>query len=650
MPVGFRVAIAMAWSVCVLSAFGLGLVMGSGAAMAADGDACFISGSDYVPGEEQSGVCEPLTTPPVQGQSCAGGLFYNEDAGMCVANNASCETGGQPGSYTGGQCNAFPEAPAPTPPTSPVGFSVNPAAGQNPSGTQQPMCVNASPFIGGGAFIVTGAVLCYGTADGKGTNMFAYTDGSSNSGGWNPFNGDTWDSLNLKDLFAQDDITALGTLSVYGGAQLFSANGQNGIQVDDEKVLLGAYDGTNSASMTIDTSGLVLSAKNGTDPSSSLSVTGVGGIDLVGNAATGGPGVSIGGAVGSTSTAGIGVVMRGDGQGAIAAPTSGPAAWADVLLASKSFTGGVGPGSGIVINDYGVVVRSASTGNSYNEFGSGAGNAAGSTLVNVIGDGGAGSVANYLGRAGQAGTTVVNEIGTAGGSGATTNRIGNANAATTIEGQAGSTSMVLINGALDLVTGQGASILPTPTQQVSGGTATAMLGSTARHAVVGDNGRITVVNGVAAPEATSSMYIVNGRGTANGVVATERTAVVAGGNETPTAATFSDTGMHLSNTTNGAPVTVSGVADGAGAFDAVNVRQLDSGLASVAALTGLPGVQPGKRSSVGMAVGHHGSGVAFALGGESLFGTAGTVKYGAAVSHASGRVDTSASFGLGFSW
>jgi hypothetical protein len=646
MIAGLRLAVALAWSVCVMSAFALGMVYGASSALAADGDACIVSGT-FEPGEENSSACIPLDPAPAIGFACAGGLYFN--GSQCVADNASCTVGTSPGAYSAGICEALPEAPAPVAPTTPSGFTVNPAAGQSPAGEQQPMCVNASPFIGGGVFVVSGTVLCY-TGAGRGTSIYAYTDDGANSGGWDPFNPSAWDSLNLKDLFAQDDITALGTISAFGGAQLYSSNGRNGMQIDDSGVLIRSSDADgNVASMTVRPEGLTLAATDGDGSSASLSVSGSEGIGLVGTVADGGPGVSISGSVGASSSARIGVVMRGDGQGDATAPTSGPAGWADVLVASKSYTLDNGLGSGVIVNDYGVTVRSSSVGNSYNEFGSGAGNAAGSSLVNVIGEGGAGSVANYLGRAGAVGTTVINEIGTAGSGGASTNRIGNTNSATTVGAQAGTTSMMLITGALDLVTGEGASILVAPTQTVSGGTAAAMVGTSTRHATIGENGRMTVVNGVV-PEASSALYIVNGRGTTNGVVATERQAVVSGGDVSPTAATFSDTGMHLSNTNNGAPVTVSGVADGAGAFDAVNVRQLDSGLASVAALTGLPGVQPGKRNSVGMAVGHHGSGIAFALGGESLLGDAGMVKYGAAISHSSGRLDTSASVGLGLSW
>ncbi|SFZ83315.1 YadA-like C-terminal region [Devosia enhydra] len=637
---------AMLFGIAAVTAMAASLAPTS-SAMAALGDSCITAGT-LLPGtEDNGGLCQPTTPAPAAGFSCGDNLYFN--GSQCVANNSSCTAGTDPGAYVNGICEPLPSAPVPVTPTAPAGFTLNPNAGEAPGGGQQPMCVNASPFIGGGVFVVSGTVLCY-TGAGKNTAIYAYTDAGGSGGAWDPFNPASWDSLNLKDLFAQDDVTALGTLSVFGGAQIYSPDGKTGLQIDNSGVLIrSADDDGNVASLTVKPEDIVLAATDGAGSSSSLSVSGSEGIGLVGTVAEGGPGVTISGMIGSASDARMGVVITGSGQGATTAPASGPADWADVLLASKNFTLDNGLGSGIVVNDYGVSVRSASVGNSYNEFGSGAGNAAGSSLVNVIGDGGAGSVTNYIGRAGNTGTNVVNEIGTAGNGGASTNRIGNTNTGTSVGAQAGTTSMMLISGALDLVTGQGGSVLTNPTQLVSGGTATAMLGTDSRHAVVDRNGRVTVVNAPAS-EASSALYITNGRGTTNGVVATEHDTTISGGENNATSARFSDTGMHLSNSVTGDPVVVSGVADGVGPFDAANVRQLESGLASVAALTGLPGVQPGKKNSVGFAVGHHGSGVALALGGESLFGSAGTIKYGAALSHASGRLDTSASVGVGFSW
>lgn len=625
---------------------GLFGVMPMVAVQAAEGDACVTS--TLKPGKLDAGaVCQDVTTlatpiPYSTGLSCGSDLFYSAAVAQCVQTNASCTvSAGVSGFYQAGVCTAPPSAPTPTAPTAPVGFTVDPSAGGLPTGEQQPMCVNASPFIGGGFGVVSGTVLCY-TGAGKNTGIYAYSDtGTVAEGGFNPFNMGTWNSLTLRDLYAGDDITAQGTLSAFGGAQIYSLDGKTGLQVNDAGVLLGSSNGLEVTSLQVTKDGIGLSSTDGTF-TSSLSVSSGPGISLV--AVGSGPtAVEIDGTIGASRANGVGVLVTGDGIG------NGTGTWADVLIASQSYSFGGSAGSGVIVNDSGVIVRSASTGNTYNEFGSGAANAAGSSLTNVIGSGGAGSVTNRIGLAGNAGTMVVNEIGTAGGLGATTNIVGNTNALTSFTTYAGTSSMVVIQGALDYSTGQGASILNSPTQLVSGGSATTMLGASARYASVDQNGRMTIINGVA-PQATSTLYIENGYGQTNGVAITERNALLTGGESSPTTLMLSDTGARFSNSTNGEPVVVSGIADGQGPFDATNVRQLDSGLASIAALAGLPAPQPGKSNALGIAVGFHNSGSAFAVGGQSLIGESLSIKYGGAVAHSNGLVKSSASLGVGASW
>lgn len=693
------------WTVSLVA-----LPFGASTAYAAPGDYCFISDTKQ-PGEEDlEGFCLP-TNPP-DGFDCGDGLSYNQDAQYCVANNEQCSiSGGGSGLYQGGLCEALPEPPAPTNPPALSGFQSNPDAGALPGGELQPMCVNASPFIGGGMFIVSGTVLCYDAA-GRPTGIHAYTDDGEGQSGWNLIdpNRPKWDSITLRDLYASDDISAQGVISSYGGAQFYSPNGFTGFQLTDYRIYLRAADedgnvasmlttpgniamlatdGTATSGMNIEANGVSVSAYDGTATSglsvkgdkvtlstndgatssgltmqgdsvsivaadgeggvSAFAVNGNTGIDVAGFADTVGPGVGIAGRVGDDSTASVGVWITGDGKGVNAAPTSGPAGWADTLLSSKNFTLDNGLGSGVIVNDYGINIRSAAVGNSYNFFGSGAENAVGSVVNNVIGDGGLGTVNNYIGRTGDVGTVVTNEIGTAVGGGSSINRIGNTNALTTFSATAGTSSVTVIQGALDMVTGQGGSILPAATQQVSGGTATSMLAIASRHAVVDANGSVSMANGPAA-EASTASYIVNGYGNTNAVVITERSAVLSGGEQTPTSLTMTDTGAHFSNASTGAPVAISGVADGQGAFDATNVRQLHSGLASVVALTGLPSPAFGKRNSFGIAFGQHGTGSAVALGGQAMFSDDFTVKYGASVSHASGRIDSSLSLGAGLSW
>ena len=138
-------------------------------------------------------------------------------------NSTSCASGS---SYQNGVCVADPIPPTPSdPPATPTGFTdLSATDGQTPGGTQQSMCVNASPFIGGGAFVVSGTVLCY-TGAGKNSDIFAYSVAGEDG---------EWNGLNTGDLWARDDITAQGTLSVYDGAQVYAGN--DGLQVTDNKI------------------------------------------------------------------------------------------------------------------------------------------------------------------------------------------------------------------------------------------------------------------------------------------------------------------------------------------------------------------------------------------------------------------------------
>lgn len=634
-------------------------------AYAALNDSCMTTDPTPVQGLEISDGSCVATTSLSTGLSCgttgSKDYFYNASEGICVANGdvgAQCTNG----IYNAGICEV---PPTPTPPTAPTpaGFTGLSDAGANPSGTQ-PMCVNASPFIGGGVFVVSGTVLCY-TGAGKLTDINAYTDTGSDSVGVGPISFESWNSLSLRDLFAGDDITALGTLSVFGNAQIYSANGYNGMQITDEGILMRAQNALANneiSSFELTDQQIKLLSTDGTS-SAGLEVSFTEGASLTAylegtGTPSDGAAVNINGRIGANSTAGIGVLITGSGQGDKTAPTNGLADWSDVQVASANYGTNYGVanglGSAVIVNDYGVQVKAPelrSGGASYNEFGSGANNEAGSSLVNSIGAGGAGTVTNFVGTAGAIGSVVYNAIGTDPGSngGTTINTIGNTNALTEVRAAAGTSSMVMIQGALDMASVDGASILPGATTGVNSGSSSVQKDASGKHAVVDEYGRIAMVDGTAA-QATNSTYLTNGYGTTNGLVLTETGSVMVGGQNGGTAFALSDSGAHFSNVLNGDPVRVSGVADGQSAFEATNQRQLDSGLASVAALAGLPAPQLGKRNSVGFGFGLHNSGKAISFGGQSLFDDSISFKYGVAVSEAAGLVDGSASMGIGFSW
>jgi hypothetical protein len=637
-----------------------------GVAYAALNDACMTTDPTPLPGLEISNGSCVATTSLSTGLSCgttgSKDYFYNASEGICVADG---DVGPQctNGIYFAGVCEV---PPTPTPPTAPTpaGFTGLTGSGGDPSGSQQPMCVNASPFVGYGLGIVAGTVLCY-TGAGKMMGINAYTDSGSDSVGVGPINFESWNSLSLRDLFAGDDITALGTLSVYGNAQIYSANGYNGMQITDEGILMRAQNALANneiSSFELTDQQIKLLSTDGTS-SAGLEVSFTEGASLTAylegtGTPSDGAAVNIDGRIGAASTAGVGVLITGSGQGDKTAPTNGLAGWSDVQVASANYGtlygAANGLGSAIIVNDYGVQVKAPELrdgGASYNEFASGANNEAGSSLVNSIGAGGAGTVTNFVGTAGTIGSVVYNAIGTDAGSkgGTTINTIGNTNALTQVRATAGTSSMVMIQGALDMASVDGASILPGATNGVNSGSSSVQKDASGKHAVVDEHGRIAMVDGAAA-QATNSTYLTNGYGTTNGLVLTENGSVMVGGQSGGTAFALSDTGAHFSNVLNGDPVRVSGVADGQSAFEATNQRQLDSGLASVAALAGLPAPQLGKRNSMGFGFGLHNSGKAISFGGQSLFDDSISFKYGVAVSEAAGLVDGSASMGIGFSW
>lgn len=668
---------------------------------AAAGDPCMVvdqpgtlvNNDNGTPGDpsDDTLVCTAVGSPS-NGMTCGvTDTYYSSSAGQCVVNGASCSvTSGsetKSGSYTLGTCAVG--ADEPVTPSTPTGFTGVSGAGAAPSGDQQTMCVNASPFIGGGVFVVSGTVLCY-TGAGKMMDMYAYTDSDSGlGGGWNPFNPSAWNSLTLRDLYAKDDITALGSLSVYEGAQIYSANGKNGLEVTDNGVLVRSADdngNTSALEITPDLMTMMSTHNNGTavdyasglqiepdklsitsgydadgdtnlDEYASLLLDARNGakLDSTYNGTGDQAAVTIRGTLGANGESRMGVEITGSGEGSNGTVDGkGEADWADVVVHSANYGKIDGLGTAMIVNDYGVNIKAPElngTGRSYNEFVSGAHNDAGSILTNNFGEGGGGIVNNLVGSVGTPGSVVYNAIGTDPTSkgGSSVNTIGNTNTLTEIRGTAGTTTMVMIQGALDMGSEEGASVLASPTHVVNGGTSVIQKNGTGRHVVLDENGRMSIVDGTAT-EATTSTYLTNGYGNTNGLAITESGATLSGGEKAGTNLQLTDSGAHFANNLNGGPVRVSGVADGQGPFEAANIRQLDSGLASVAALAGLPAPQVGKKNSFGFGFGMHDSGKAISVGGQSLFGDNLSVKYGLAVSESSGLVDGTASLGMGWSW
>ena len=119
-----------------------------------------------------------------------------------------------------------------------------------------------------------------------------------------------------------------------------------------------------------------------------------------------------------------------------------------------------------------------------------------------------------------------------------------------------------------------------------------------------------------------------------------------------TSLAVTNSGLNLSGA-GGAPVVISGVANGVAPNDAINVSQLNSisaklsgGIAMSMAMSQMPQPQGDHRFAVGVALGNYNGESAFAIGGATLLDNNWAVR--GSVSRASGQ--TGAGLGLGYSW
>lgn len=216
----------------------------------------------------------------------------------------------------------------------------------------------------------------------------------------------------------------------------------------------------------------------------------------------------------------------------------------------------------------------------------------------------------------------------------------------------GTLNYVSSNAANTAVLGSGVqtSNLAGATQATSGGTAVVMKGATASQAVVDANGKIfDTASTSIADQSTAALTLTNGLGNTHGVVVTESQATLSGGNLS-TSMTLNDNGARFSNSATGAPVTVTGVADGRSDFDAVNLRQFAGAVASVAAMTNIPGVDTNKQASVGVGLGNFMGHSALALGGNYRFSSNGVFKASVATGLNSGGSQAAVGLGAGWSW
>ncbi|MBN2455481.1 MAG: YadA-like family protein [Sedimentisphaerales bacterium] len=156
---------------------------------------------------------------------------------------------------------------------------------------------------------------------------------------------------------------------------------------------------------------------------------------------------------------------------------------------------------------------------------------------------------------------------------------------------------------------------------------------------------------------TSASLLVNtDTGDSHGITISQTSTVISGGTGSTTF-TVDDDGAAFANSTGG-PVKVTGIADGVGDYDAVNMRQYRkledrvdtaySGIASVAAITAIPAPVLGKDFSVGFGFGNFENQSAVALGGKAHVGEKKDITLTAGVGYCDNTTTVSAGVGWSF--
>jgi hypothetical protein len=202
---------------------------------------------------------------------------------------------------------------------------------------------------------------------------------------------------------------------------------------------------------------------------------------------------------------------------------------------------------------------------------------------------------------GNATTSSSISVGT--GSAANTITMGNVATATAITAAAGNTAMAMRNGSITNTV--------TASAGVSAETVVANNGST--RWVADGNGKLTEVAGSDTTSGTTAaMVVTNSAGNTHGVVVQETKTTLSGGTNS-SSLTLDERGATFSDSATGYPIQVHGVADGTAPFDAVNVRQLYSGLASVLAAAPDLRLEPGT-SGFGIGLGSYGGYQAIGVG------------------------------------
>ncbi len=223
---------------------------------------------------------------------------------------------------------------------------------------------------------------------------------------------------------------------------------------------------------------------------------------------------------------------------------------------------------------------------------------------------------NIQGPLNNIGTNSISENNIGTGEFRSTNMIGNTVATTTVKATAGNASQALKNDEANTKVTGGESGLTARVDTPNVTTTGQVLLSNAGGTTVDANGKIltsTATDYVTPATPTAAVTLTNGYGNTHGLVVTESQTTISGGTES-SSMTLTDRAAKFSNAQTGAPITVTGVADGRADFDAVNVRQFAGAIASVAAQANIPGLAAGQDRTFGMGVGNFMGKSALAMG------------------------------------
>ena len=379
-----------------------------------------------------------------------------------------------------------------------------------------------------------------------------------------------------------------GTLNVANATSLNSTlNVSGAATLSDTLDVAGAT--TVSNTFKVDTNGSSIGGTQISALPNSLTMSSAS-VDIQGDSSAGAnAAITINGAVSGTNTSNVGVLIKGSGQNGVSYdPTTagGPATWADVSIQSASYGGGDPTrGSAVIVTDFGVRLVSPDP-------------AAGETVYNSQGGN------NSAG-------TVNNSIGLNTGNGIIENAFGSASAS---------------SGPQSIVTN-------TIGANDGSGTVSTSIGG----------GASPTVNTVGNQNAETRTTLQAG----SSMLALKDNSADLRGGSAGNGLNINNTGATFSNAA-GKPIRVTGVADGASEFDAVNIGQFGSGMSALAALNAVPDIRKGDSFSLGIGFGTYMGYDALAIAGKAYVDENITLRFAMASGNRS--YEPVYSFGFGASW